>query len=164
MRLIQAGMILIAVTLVGGCANTGLRELVKPGEGPDEFLIAPGSPLQSPPDFSTLPQPNPGGANISDQRPQDAAVAALGGRPVAEGSADGAIVNHASRFGRDGSIRTQLAEEDEAFRKRRGRFTQIKIGRTDSYKEVYSRQALDAAAEERRWRRAGARTPSAPPQ
>jgi hypothetical protein len=168
MRLMQAGMIVFACALLSACANTGLRELDKPGEGPDEFRIVPGKPLQSPEDYASLPAPTPGEGNLTDQQPLNDSVAVLGGRRPAAGGAvpsrDGAIVNHASRFGRDGSIRTQLAAEDEDFRRRRGRFTNIRIVREDNYGKVYRNELLDPRAEQRRWRRAGARTPSAPPQ
>lgn len=168
MRLMQAAMILIAVTLLGACENKGLRVLVKPGEGPDEFRITPGKPLEEPQDYGALPPPTPDGSNRTDQRPLQDGAAALGGRPPAEGgaipAADGAVVNHASRFGRDPAVRAELAAVDEDFRRRRARFTQIRIVPEDRYNQVYRREALDPQREQERWRRAGARTPSAPPR
>ncbi|MFK7877036.1 MAG: DUF3035 domain-containing protein [Paracoccaceae bacterium] len=167
MRLAQIVMIVAACGLTA-CGSGGLRELTNPGEGPDEFLIVPGKPLQSPDTFATLPQPTPGGSNRTDLTPLQDSAAELGGqRRVATSEAprtDGGVINYVSRFGRDGGIRQTLATEDEAFRKRRGRFTQLRIGRRDRYKLVYERQSLDAQAEQRKWRRAGARTPSAPPE
>lgn len=168
MRLVQAAMILIAVTLLGACENKGLRVLVKPGEGPDEFRITPGQPLEEPQDYTALPAPAPGGANRTDQLPLQESVAALGGRRPADTGAipagDGAVVNHASRFGRDPGVRAELAAVDEDFRRRRARLTQIRIVPVDRYNQIYRREALDADREQRRWRQAGARTPSAPPQ
>lgn len=168
MRFWQAGMVMIVCGVLSACANTNLRELDKPGEGPDEFRIVPGKPLQAPDDLAQLPEPTPGGSNLTDPQPLQDSVAVLGGRrPAASGavpSGDGAIVNHASRFGRDGTIRQQLATADEDFRRRRGRFTNIRIVREDNYSKVYRNEVLDAFREQRRWRRAGARTPSAPPQ
>ncbi len=165
MRLLHIGLIL-GLCAVSACDRTGLRELDRPGEGPDEFLITPGKPLQEPTDYAALPEPTPGGVNLTDQLPLEESVALLGGRRSGAGGpipgADGAVVNHASRFGRDGAIRETLAVEDEAFRKRRGRFTQIRLGRRDRYNLVYNREKLDAQAEFVKWRRAGARTPSAP--
>ncbi len=73
------------------------------------------------------------------------------------------MINHASRFGRDPTIRAELAAVDEDFRRSRGRLTQIRIVPVDRYNQVYRRQALDAQREQARWRRAGARTPAAPP-
>lgn len=160
----------MALSAVAACQNTGLRTLQKPGEGPDEFRIVPGKPLQTPEDFNALPTPTPGGANLTDQQPLQDGAAALGGRAgtgLATGpipSTDAAIVNQVSRFGRDGNIRATLAAEDEDFRKRRGRLTQIRIARVDRYNDVYRREALDPFREIERWRRAGARTPTSPPQ
>ena len=167
MRLVQAGLVIVAMTVVSACERTGLRALVKPGEGPDEFLITPGKPLEQPASFTTLPPPTPGGSNRTDQVPLQESVAALGGRrQAADGripASDGAVVNYASRFGRDPGIRQSLAAADEDFRQRRGRLTQIRLVRVDRYNQVYRREALDADREHLRWRRAGARTPSAPP-
>ncbi len=167
MRLVQVALILIAVTLLGACENKGLRALVKPGEGPDEFRIAPGKPLEEPQDYTALPAPAPDTANRTDQQPLQDSTAALGGRLPAEGGAvpasDGAVVNYASRFGRDPAIRADLAATDADFRRRRGRLTQIRIVPVDRYNQVYRREALDPQREQVRWRNAGARTPSAPP-
>jgi hypothetical protein len=168
MRLVQAALIVIAVSLLGACENTGLRSLVKPGEGPDEFRIVPNQPLEDPPSYNALPPPTPGGANRTDQTPLQDSVAALGGSRSAAGGpipgADGSVVNYASRFGRDPAIRSELAAVDAEFRRRRGRLTQIRIVPVDRYNQVYQQQALDPDLERARWRRAGARTPSAPPQ
>lgn len=168
MRLMRASVICVAVLALSACGDTGLRLLQKPGEGPDEFRIVPGKPLEAPQDYSTLPPPTPGAGNITDAQPLQDSVAALGGRrPVdASGpipSSDGALVNQASRFGRDANVRTELAAEDEDFRRRRSRLTQIRIVKEDRYNQIYRGQALDAGRELERWRRAGARTPSAPP-
>lgn len=168
MRLVQAAMILMAVTLLGACENKGLRVLVKPGEGPDEFRITPGQPLEQPQDYKALPPPTPQGSNRTDQQPLRDSVAELGGRRPADGGAipgaDGAVVNHASRFGRDPAIRQELAAVDEDFRRRRARLTQIRIVPVDRYNQIYRREALNPQREQARWRQAGARTPSAPPQ
>ncbi len=166
MRFVQIGLILAIVGL-SACGEVRLRELRNPSEGPDEFKITPGLPLESPDDYAFLPEPTPGGSNLTDQLPLETSVAALGGRRTNSTTipaSDGGIVNYASRFGRDGTIRETLAAEDADFRKRRGRFTNIRIVRRDSYELVYRREVLDAFAEQRRWRAAGARTASAPPQ
>ena len=165
-RLIQGVLMAVALCAVTACSNTGLRSLEKPGEGPDEFRIVPSKPLQTPGDFASLPAPTPGAPNLTDQDPLSDAIVALGGRRSTGGgevsAADAGIVAQASRFGRDADIRATLAAEDQDFRQRRGRFTQIRIVPTDAYSEVYRRQALDPFSETERWRRAGARTPSAP--
>ncbi len=154
---------------LSACSNDGLRQLSQDGEGPDEFLILPGQELTQPENYTALPTPVPGASNRADVDPLGAASAALGGSSTARfntasiGSSDGALVNHTSRLGRDADIRSTLAAEDEAFRKRRGRFTNIRIVNYDVYNEVYKREILAAYDEWWRWRRAGARTPAAPP-
>ncbi len=168
MRVWHLILILASVSLAA-CGESNLRQLQKPGEGPDEFLIVPGEPLQQPENFSDLPEPTPGGVNRTDQQPLNDSVAALGGTRgtnVNGGipTGDSGIVTYASRLGRDGTIRQTLAEEDEAFRKRRGRFLQIRLVKRDNYALVYKRETLDASAENQRWRRAGVRTPTAPPR
>ena len=158
--------ILVPLAL-SACANTGLRNLQNNTAGPDEFLIEPVRPLEEPASYSTLPPPAPGQANLADRSAINEGITAFGGRPQAQQggipAADAALVQHAGRLGVAPDIRTDLAETDAAFRKRRGRFTQIRIVPVDRYAQAYRRQALDADAEAARWRRAGARTPSYPP-
>ena len=123
MRLIACAM--IAVTLLAACENTGLRHITSRGEGPDEFIVVPSRPLEQPDSFAALPTPTPGGFNRTDQRPLEDSVAALGGQRTSPNApipgADGALVNHASRFGRDAAIRGTLATADAEFRRRQGR-------------------------------------------
>ena len=97
------------------------------------------------------------------------AVAALGGSAAARSSlntaipsADTALVNYASRQGRDANIRQVVAQEDEEFRDRRGRFTSIRVSKKGLYEQVYRPQTLDFREEWWRWKRAGVRTPAAP--
>ncbi len=160
--------VLILIPLAfAGCANKGLRDLQPNGPGPDEFLVNPVKPLAEPADYTALPPPTPGRANLTDRSAIAEGVAAFGGRPESANAGipagDGALVQHASRRGVNPNIRQTLATEDAAFRKRKQRFTQIRLGPTDRYEQAYQRQALDQAKEARRWRRAGARTPSSPP-
>ncbi|OAN76007.1 hypothetical protein A8B82_15980 [Sulfitobacter sp. EhC04] len=159
-------MILIPLAL-SACANKGLRDLRTESKGPDEFMLSPSAPLQEPANYSDLPPPTPGQANLTDRSATSEGVAAFGGNPQALSGGvdgrDGALVNHASRLGVTPGIRGILAETDAQFRKRKARFTQIRIVPVDRYEQAYKRQALDAATEAARWRRAGARTPSAPP-
>ena len=159
-------MILIPLAL-SACANKGLRDLRTSSNGPDEFMIQPVNPLEQPPDFSALPTPTPGETSIADRSALAEGAAAFGGRldsaDAGIPASDGALVQHVSRRGVDPNIRSELAEADAQFRKRKQRFTQIRIVPVDRYNQAYRRQALDADAEASRWRRAGARTPSAPP-
>lgn len=167
--------ILILFALILGVAACGgrdkdvqLRKIKKTGNGPDEFTIMPGKPLQSPEDFNVLPAPTPGGSNLTDQNPRADGIAALGGNPgalVAGGisAADGALVNYTNRYGVTPGIRQTLRAEDKETRRRHGRVNILNIGPNDDYTNAYRRQWLDAQAEFRRLRRAGVATPSAPP-
>lgn len=175
-RRLALPLILICCTALSACG--GLRDPDKPrvlhkvrntSNGPDEFTIVPGKPLEAPASFVELPEPTPGGANRTDQTPEADAVAALGGNPAAledrgVGASDGALVTAAARRGVDPNIRTTLAEEDEAFRLRKWRFARFRIFGGDEYYRAYERQNLDRRATERLWRRAGAPTPSSPPE
>lgn len=163
--------ILALVMLVGACGerNIQLKDIRSFTGGPDEFLVLPGKPLEEPPSFTALPTPTPGAANRTDQNPQADAVAALGGRPerlAASGVAaqDAALVAAASRNGVSADVRATLATEDEAFRRQQSRFTRIRLVRVDRYNQAYRSQSLRPYEELSRWRRAGAPTPSAPPE
>ncbi len=161
--------LVFAALAVAGCSNQGLRDLRNSGPGPDEFLILPSKPLEAPTNFSDLPTPTPGGTNLTDPQPRADAIAALGGRPSAlvdQGvpASDSGLVSYASRNGVPGDIRQVTAEEDEAFRKRRGRFTRIQLFRTNRYNQVYRREALNPFDVERAARSRGIPTPSAPPE
>lgn len=165
MRLIACAM--IAVTFLAACENQGLRVITSRGDGPDEFIIVPAKPLEQPESFSALPAPTPGGFNRTDQRPLEDSAAALGGQRSSPNAAipgsDGALVNHASRFGRDANIRATLAAADADFRRRQARLTQIRILPEDRYNRAYRREALDASETARQFQRAGVPTPLAPP-
>lgn len=160
--------LVLIMTALGACANTGLRDLRSNSRGPDEFLVEPAAELQAPEDYSALPTPTPGQANRTDVFPISAAVVALGGRPsdanAAIPASDGALVSAASRFGVTPGIREELASIDAEFRRKQARFTQYRLFPEDRYNEAYSRETLDARAQAEGWRRAGAQTPSFPPQ
>lgn len=169
MRLARVTCLILAVAGLSACSNKGLRDLRGGGSGPDEFLILPAKPLSEPPSYAFLPDPTPGGANLTDQNPIGDAVAALGGRPealVPQGVAasDSALVAQASRFGVQGNIREVTSAEDEQYRKRRGRLTSLRLFPVDRYAQVYRPQQIDPWTEERRFRRAGVATVSNPPQ
>ena len=161
---------LIGLSACGaGKRDITLHDLRTNSGKPEEFAIVPNKPLQEPESFSALPAPTPGGANRTDQTPLKDAVAILGGRPerldVGTGvpASDTAIISSASRFGRDPAVRQDLADDDLAFRKRRSLFTWSLVP-TDEYYRAYRRQALDPYDWLERFRRAGARTPAAPPE
>ena len=166
-------LLLIVVTGLAACGGVDrditLRKIRNTSEGPDEFTIVPGEPLESPQSFAELPLPTPGAGNRTDQQPVADAVVALGGsgaaledRGVASG--DGALVAAATRGGVDPTIRTKLAAEDEEFRRQKHRFSQFRIFGSDEYYRAYEKQTLDRRRTESLWRRSGAVTPSAPPE
>ncbi|SHL49799.1 Beta-barrel assembly machine subunit BamF [Roseovarius marisflavi] len=162
---------LLVATVLAGCGgrdDVTLTRIRHTGNGPDEFSIMPGKPLQAPEDYASLPSPTPGGANRTDQNPLADGVAALGGNPAAltagaPSARDGALVNHATRYGATANIRQTLSEEDSEIRRRHGRVNILRLGPKDDYTNAYKRQWLDAYAEERRLRRNGTVTPSSPP-
>lgn len=159
----------MAVSACGGRdKDLVLTRIKNTGNGPDEFNIVPGKPLQEPESYSALPAPTPGGTNITDPTPLGDGVAALGGNPArladnGIGRSDGGLVNYANRFGVTPGIRQTLAREDFEVRRQRGRVNILNIGRNDDYNLAYRRQWLDAQQESKRLRRAGVPTPSAPP-
>lgn len=169
MRMSRAVIVLVVLTLAACSGDKGIRVLDSNGQGPDEFRILPNKPLETPKSYVELQAPTPGGSNLVDQTPIADAVAALGGSRKATqnngiSKSDGGVVNYVSRFGSSGNIRTVLAEEDAVFRKRRGRFTNIRIVKEDRYNKVYEDHILDAYPELYRWRRAGVRTPAVAPE
>ena len=163
----RLALLLLSPLLLAACANTGLRDIRSNGTGPDEFMISPVKPLQVPDSFTALPPPTPGQANLTDRSALQEGIVAFGGQPEAAGGAvpptDSALVQYAGRMGVAPAIRQTLAAADADFRRRKGRFTQFRIVPVDRYNQAYRGQALDAERTLARWRRAGARTPSAPP-
>jgi len=158
---------LMLPVILGACANTGLRDLRTNSNGPDEFLVNRVKPLEAPTNYKDLPKPTPGGQNLTDRSALNEGVAAFGGKaqdpngPIP--ASDGALLNHTRRLGVQAGIRETLAEADAKFRKRKARFTQFRIVPVDRYNQAYKTHTLDARAEQSRWRRAGAATPSSPP-
>ncbi len=161
-------IMLIAAVGIAGCSKTGLRNLRAPGPGPDEFMILPVKPLTAPQDYSTLPTPSPGSANLVDVNPIADAAVAMGGRAEAAESgaiaaADSALIAAASRNGVEPDVRETLAEADAKFRKRQTRMTRFRLFPVDRYEQAYRRQALEPFPETERYRAAGAGTPTSPP-
>jgi hypothetical protein len=163
------GMAVLAAVSLAGCGGGDPTLMnIRSSRTPDEFSILPTKPLQLPEDVAALPEPTPGGTNITDPTPQADAVAALGGNPALvtrSGSVtrDGGLVTYASRFGVNGQIRDVLAAEDLEFRsKNRGRPLE-RLFNINVYYKAYADQSLDQHLELERWRKAGARNVGAPP-
>ena len=161
---------LSAAVILSACSKKDgkLMNLRSSGRGPDEFAILPTKPLETPKTYAVLPDPTPGGKNRVDLEPNADAVAALGGSRKAydrEGisAGDQGVVQTAARYGIASGIRTTLAEEDKEFRsKHRGKLLERLFGNT-VYFQAYKDESLDRYAELKRLRRAGVRTPAAPP-
>ena len=161
-------LILVASAVIAGCSNQGLRDLRTNSDGPDEFMVMPVLPLSEPQNYEDLPAPTPGGRNLTDIQPINNAIIALGGRLNSDRGgniplSDEALVKYANRVGVLPSIREIIFQEDEAFRKRRGRFSQFQLFRVNRYDQVYAPQILDPFVEKLRFRRSGITVPSAPP-
>lgn len=159
-----------AILALGACSapeDPILMHAADQQSGPDEFGILPTKPLEMPDSLQDLPQPSPGGTNRVDPQPRADVASALGGNParaVASGGVDGGIVNYAARFGRAPGIRDQLAAEDLQFRRDNDGRLLERLFAVNVYHNAYERMWLDKYAELDRWRRAGAQTPSAPPE
>lgn len=161
---------LVALLGLSACSKkSSLMNLRSTGRGPDEFSILPSKPLTQPDSYADLPTPTPGGSNMTDPTPIADAVKALGGNPKylsATGIVRGdvAFIQAASRYGVSSNIRDALAGEDAEFRKKnRGKVLERLFGVT-VYFSAYEKQELDRYAELQRLRRAGIRTPAAPPK
>jgi hypothetical protein len=132
--------------------------------GPNEFLILPTKPLAAPEDYAALPPPTPGGANITDQNPDSDAILALGGNPaVLNRGPDGGVLGYATRFGIARDIRSDLAERDVEYRKRNNGRLLERLFSVNVYYRAYEEQSLDQFRETERFRAAGIKTSSSPP-
>ena len=159
----------VAILALVGCGDKGdprLMNLRSATNGPDEFGILPPKPLSMPEDLSTLPEPAPGGENLTDPRPFDDAIVALGGQAGARNgipAADGALYAHAARYGVSADIRSVLAAEDLEFRRdNNGRLLE-RLFDVNVYFKAYRKQSLDQQTALAYWRKRGIGTPSAPP-
>ena len=163
-RTMALAVALLTLVACGNDRPPRLMNLTSSTDGPDEFGILPPKALELPESLTDLPEPTPGGTNLTDPTPNEDAIAALGGRPGAGSGGDAGLLNHSARYGRAAGIREQLAAEDLEFRsKNRGRPLE-RLFNLNVYFRAYKKQSLDQYAELQRWRRAGARNPSAPPK
>lgn len=167
-----SAFVVISLFSLSACSRGGgvpqLMNIAANQSTPDEFSILPTGPLQSPPDFQTLPTPTPGGSNLVDPDPRAQAVAALGGRVSAERTggvpaADTGLLQYVSRGGVTENIRETLAAEDMDLRRSNSPRPLERVFNTNVYRQAYEDQLLDPQEELRLWRARGVRTPSAPP-
>jgi hypothetical protein len=157
------GAALIALAACGG-GDPRLMNIRNTESGPDEFSILPTAPIVIPENRSDLPQPTPGGANRTDPDPLGDAIRALGGNPDRGVQQAGGLTAYAGRFGVSSDIRDVLAREDLAFRSQNSGRLLERVFNTNVYFRAYDSVSLDRYAELERLRRAGVRTPAAPPQ
>ena len=162
-------LVLAASVVLSACASgTGMMNLRSSGTGPDEFSILPTKELDRPKSYAELPEPTPGGTNLVDPTPIADATVALGGRASNLNRAgiprgDQGVVTAASRYGVSSNIRDVLATEDNEFRQNnRGKLLERML-KVTVYFGAYEPQTLDRYAELKRLRKAGVRTPAAPP-
>lgn len=163
-RFLTLGLIL---TLAACSSDDGLLNIKKePGEGPDEFAVLPTKPLQMPKDMAALPNPTPGGTNLTDPTPEIDVASALGGNAavLSRASTDGALLNHARRFGVGQNIRPELAAADLEFRRNNRGLLLERAFNVNVYFRAYEFMELDQYAELERLRRSGVRTPAVPPE
>ncbi len=167
------GAALVAALALSGCERGGkipeLMNIRSQTRSPDEFTVLPTKPLSMPDDLAALPEPTPGGNNITDPTPEADAVAALGGNPDALtpngiSSGSGALVSHAGRFGTAADIRQVLAAEDLDYRRKNDGRLLERIFNVNVYFKAYAPMSLDQYLELARWRKAGVRTVGAPPE
>ena len=175
-RGIRVFALLGAVLVLSGCGglfggeqkDPKLLNIRSASRAPDEFAVLPTKPLQLPEDLASLPEPTPGGTNITDPTPDADAVAALGGNPAALArtgisSGNRGLVTYASRFGTSSDIRQVLAAEDLQYRRDHDGKLLERWFNVNVYFRAYAPMSLDQHAELERWRRAGVRNVGAPP-
>lgn len=165
---LRVSLIALAALSACGSSNPDLMNFASSREGPDEFLVAPARPLETPPDTTVLPVPG-GGINRADPTPEKDAIAALGGSPAALSrsgipASDQGLIRHAGRYGTDPVIRDTLETEDLEHRRRNQGLLLERVLNVNVYYDAYDSFQLDQQAEMDRFRRAGIEVPSAPPK
>lgn len=173
-RILKMIVPLSLVVILAGCGN-GNPVFGKNGNfrlkdaGPDEFAVLPTKELVMPEEYATLPEPTLGSSNRADQQPQHDAVAILGGKPERLdseliGAGEQPLIVAASRYGVSADIRTVLAEEDKAYRKKhRAKFYDRWLYSDDAYLKRQKEQSLVPYDVLPKLRAQGVRTPTAPP-
>jgi hypothetical protein len=164
MKTLTLGAALIALAACGGSGDPNLMNLRNTESGPDEFSVLPTEPIEMPQNLRELPPPTPGGVNRTDPDPEGDAIRALGGNPERAARASGDVISYAARFGVAPDIRSTLAAEDLEYRRRNDGRLLERVFNVNVYFRAYRPLALDRYAELERLRRAGIRTPAAPPR
>ena len=154
-----------AILALAGCGDKEpkLMHIKSQSRGPDEFSVLPVKPLQMPEEVATLPEPTPGGTNLTDPTPEADAVVALGGRPDRGAGGDGGLMAQVGRFGTTANIRDVLAAEDLEWRREHDGRLLERIFNVNVYYKAYAEMSLDQYATLEYWRKRGVRNVSAPP-
>lgn len=150
----------------GGGGNTVLSNLRQSSIAPDEFLVVPQKPLETPDNLASLPLPAPGQTNRVSIDFEENLLKALGGRGQSSArvpASETALVNAArSQFGTTENIREILQAEDQEFREaRRDRIA--RLARERRAGSIYDFMLLDPLAEVERLREMGVKAPAVPP-
>ncbi len=148
-----------------GSARNALAGLRQSAIAPDEFLVVPQKPLETPSNLSTLPTPAPGQANRVTIDFEQNLLQALGGRGAGSGrvtSSEAAFIKAArGSVGVTENIRDVLRAEDLAFREaHKGQIE--RLARQREAASVYDVMLLDPLAEVRRLRSLGIKAPTVP--
>ena len=167
MRTAKVILAVVGAAVLAGCGSGDkvpqLMNVRSSTQGPDEFGILPPKGLSMPEDLAALPEPTPGGANLTDPTPNADAIVALGGNPNGGAGGDAGLMNHATRYGVSSGIRETVASEDLEWRRDNDGRLLERLFNVNVYYKAYERQSLDQQAELFRWRKRGVKTPSAPP-
>ena len=158
------GAALVALAACGGSGDPRLMNLRNTESGPDEVLGPADRTDRDPAKHARASAAHPRGVNRTRSRPEGDAIRALGGNPERAARASGDVITYASRFG------VSPVHPRHAGRRGSGvpppqRRTPLleRIFNTNVYFRAYRPLALDRYAELERLRRAGIRTPAAPP-
>ena len=163
----------LAILTLSACGNKNdtpnLMNIRSSSAGPDEFGILPAKPLELPKNLASLPEPTPGGSNLTDPTPEADAIAALGGNPAAMTrggvpAGDGGLAGYAGRYGVSPDIRQTLASEDLEYRRNNDGRLLERLFNINVYYRAYEPLSLDQQTELEKWRAKGVRTVSAPPR
>ncbi len=155
---------LLAAVALAGCQGgvAGTLRAAGVGSKPDEFLVLPTKPLETPSDLTVLPVPTPGASNRVDYHPELEAVASLTGREVPAGTASaGALVARAGPV--DPNIRATLAADDVIYRQNNKGKLIPRLILKDNDLLIYDGVILNSGAEYERLRALGVGVPPAPP-
>jgi hypothetical protein len=167
LRLFLKSFLLLCVITSCSESDPNLFSLKNSGSGPDEFALVTLREIQMPADFSILPKPTMGGANLTDQNPREDVILALGGSLTAKTDLtqkdDKLLEETASRFGVIENIRDELSLEDRQFRSENRGLLLERLVSLNVYFKAYSSMTLDSIKESERLSKLGVKIFAIPP-